>query len=490
MWSIERLLLWGGNGEAQFFGNMENRPVSGFSINTQTLQTGEIFIALQGTKRDGHDFVEQAFYKGAGGAMVSHAWFAGQKNKGQTNLFDPNFMIVVDDPLVGLQSLAKWHRSRFQCPIIGITGSNGKTTTKEMLAKILARRGAILKTEGNLNNHIGLPLTLLRLKEEGPGPGGDQAAVLEMGISRPGDMRLLCDIAKPTMGIITNIGTAHLQFLGNIEGVSAEKKVLFNEIAPRGIVIINQDDPHLSQWEGAFSEKWTYAIHNDADVTATDIEQHGNGVTFTLALNRNQKGGGGKMKVGLSLLGEHQVYNALAASSSALALGYEFDEIRSALHGFSPMPLRGEIIEWNGATILLDAYNANPASMKAAIQTLAVVVAIAGATARAGQRKVAILGDMLELGNAAKAAHKEIGRKVAQSGIHRLIAVGKFSEVMAFGAIGEGMQKEAVSAYTDLASVDLAHEIKGGDFVLIKGSRGMGMERLLDSLYREKVAVH
>jgi UDP-N-acetylmuramoyl-tripeptide--D-alanyl-D-alanine ligase len=481
--------MWGKNKEAEFYGDLSDRAISGFSISTKTLQPGEIFIALQGTRQDGHDFVQDAFYKWATGAMVSRSWFTRHQNKRQKNIFDSNFMIVVDDPLTSLQSLAKWHRSTFQCPIIGITGSNGKTTTKEMLAKILGMRGPVLKTEGNLNNQIGLPLTLLRLKKE------HQAAVLEMGISRPCDMRLLCDIAKPTMGIITNIGAAHLEFLGNMQGVADEKTVLFEALPPNGITIINQDDPYLSPWEDTrlghdtLSEKWTYAIVNDADLIATEIVSNRNGIAFTLALNRNQKGGGGKMKVGLSLLGEHQVYNALAASAGALALGYEFDEIRSALQDISPMPLRGEIIEWNGATILLDAYNANPASMQAALLTLAGVAPFAD-TASAGHRKVAILGDMLELGNAAKSAHKELGRKVAQNRIDRLIAVGQFCEIVACGALGKGMQKQAITTFKNLESLDLAHEIQSGDVVLIKGSRGMGMERLLNARGRDKVAAY
>ncbi|MBI3358671.1 MAG: UDP-N-acetylmuramoyl-tripeptide--D-alanyl-D-alanine ligase [Nitrospirae bacterium] len=469
MWSVDRLLEWGKGGNAQIDGNPGNRPIVGFSINTQTLQPDEIFIALKGTKQDGHHFVEEAFRKGAAGAMVARSWFASRQNLSQS-ASRSHFMIVVDDPLVGLQALAKWHRQSFECPLIGITGSNGKTTTKEMLANILARRGPILKTEGNLNNHIGLPLTLLRLGK------GDQAVVLEMGISRPGDMRLLCEIAKPTVGIITNIGPAHLEFLSNAEGVAAEKGVLFETMASGGIAIINKDDPYLSQWEGTLSEKWTYSIGGDADATASEIEQYGNGIAFTLTLNRNHKGGGGKMKVVLSLLGEHQVYNALAASAAALALGYEFDEIRSALREIRPIPLRGEMIAWNGATILLDAYNANPASMKAGIQTLAGYVTLAEQ-----RRKVAILGDMLELGNAAKSAHRDLGRKVAQHRIDRLITVGKFSAVVAQAAEEEGMGKETISAYENLKSVDLAHEIQKGDIVLIKGSRGMRMERLLDS---------
>ncbi len=465
IWTIENIRDWAQGARAEIRGTLSDCVIGGFSINTKTIQPGDIFIALKGEKHDGHAFIDDAFQKGAAGAMVSHAGFESLSGLAKSRL-----LIVVEDPLTGLQSLAAWHRQSFHGSLIGVTGTNGKTTTKEILAKILGTRGSVLKTEGNFNNQIGLPLSLLRLGKE------DRAAVLEMGVSRPGDMRLLCDIAKPTAAIITNIGSAHLEFLKNVEGVAAEKGVLFESLASDGIAIINRDDSYLSAWEERIPNRWTYSIERDADITASDIEQLGSETAFTLVLNRNQAGGGGKMRVVLPLIGRHQVYNALAASALAIALGYEFDEIRAALSEVRPVSLRGEVISYQGATVLLDAYNANPASMQSGLQTLA---AYSPPKNGVGHRKVALLGDMLELGESSKAAHRETGRTVARNHIDRLITVGNFSEAMAEGAIEGGMEKEAVSVFKTLEAIDLAHEIQKGDIVLIKGSRGMGMERLI-----------
>jgi UDP-N-acetylmuramoyl-tripeptide--D-alanyl-D-alanine ligase len=393
-------------------------------------------------------------------------------------------LIVVEDPLAGLQSLARWRRSGFAGPLVGITGSNGKTTTKEMLAKILERRGPVLKSQGNFNNAIGLPLSLLRLSDT------DQMAVLEMGISQPGEMRVLTEIAKPTVGIITNIGASHLEFLKTLDGVAAEKQVLFESIPPQGAVMINRDDPYLASWKGSASQ-WTYAIDRDADLIATDIQSDIQGTTFTLQLRRGS-GGGGKQRIILSLFGRHHVYNAMAASAAALSLGYEFSDIREGLRLVRPLSLRGEIIEAGGATIFLDVYNANPGSVKGALETLASLVRPGGNAAPlpVSGRKVALLGDMLELGEATESAHQEVGRMAAQYRIDRLIAVGKFSAWVAQGARKEGMAKEAISTYETLDQIDLAREVRSGDWVLIKGSRGMKMERLLDRFSPEQGVAH
>ncbi len=486
MWTLDQIVKWAREGKIADIHGVGAVPIRGFSIDTRTLQAGDVFIALPGTQCDGHAFIEEALWRGASGVLVSRAWFLSAALG--PDLLARHFFIGVDDTLNGLQSLARWHRSQFSGPVVGITGSNGKTTTKEMLASILARRGPVLKSEGNLNNHIGLPLSLLRLDLS------DRAAVVEMGISRPGEMGPLCDMANPTVGVITNIGRAHLEFLGDLKGVAMEKQVLFDAIGPDGAVVINRDDIHLAQWEGQARERWTYAIENDADLTATDIEHHANGTTFTLQLHRHDGGGGGKQKIVLNLLGRHQVYNAMAASAAALALGYEFHEIREGLRHVRSPAMRGEVIEVGGASVYLDAYNANPESNRIALQVLSaswaterrapVTVAWTGEERRKEKkgpgRKVAVLGDMLELGETARGAHLELGRRVAQHRVDRLIAVGHWSALIAEGAREGGMAKEAISAYETLSEIDLRNEIQKGDIVLIKGSRGMKMERVLD----------
>lgn len=456
------------------FHNTESGVIGGFSIDSRTIRSNEIFVALQGPRFDGHDFIDAIFQRGAAGAVVSRAVFQ-LRQKEWASFYRHHFFILVDDPLTALQSMAIWHRNRFQVPLVGVTGSNGKTTTKEMAAAILNRRGPVLKNEGNFNNQIGLPLSLLRLRAE------HQAAVLEMGISGKGEMKRLCEIARPTAGLITNVGPAHLEFLGDLAGVAKEKGALFEAIQTGGTGVINRDDPYLQPWEDRLSDRWTFGLHPSADVTASRIEQRAAETRFLLHLNRKGKEAA---EIALPILGRHQVYNALAAAAVASALGLGLSEIREGLQEFRPMALRTEILKIRGAHILLDAYNANPASMKAALQMLASYEPEGGKKSR---RKIALLGDMLELGNTAETAHLEIGRWAAQMGVDLLMAVGAWAEKIAEGARREGMPAGAVFVHPDLESAQkfLQEQMQEGDSLLIKGSRGMKMERVLAGLGAE-----
>jgi UDP-N-acetylmuramoyl-tripeptide--D-alanyl-D-alanine ligase len=452
------------------FHNTESGVIGGFSIDSRTIRPSELFVALQGPRFDGHDFIDPIFQRGAAGAVVSRAVFQ-LRQKAWAPFYRHHFFILVEDPLTALQSMAIWHRDRFQVPLVGVTGSNGKTTTKEMAASILSRRGPVLKNEGNFNNHIGLPLSLLRLRPE------HQAAVLEMGISQKGEMKRLCEIARPTVGLVTNVGPAHLEFLGDLAGVAKEKTTLFEAIQPGGIGVINLDDPYLEPWERKLANRWTFGLDSDADVTASGIEQKAKETRFTLHLNRN----GENARMVLPILGHHQVYNALAAAAVASALGLGLNEIREGLEQFRPVALRTEILKIRGADVLLDAYNANPASMKAALQMLASYGPEGGSRSR---RKIALLGDMLELGDSAEGAHLEIGKWAAQMGVDLLMAVGAWAESVAEGARGEGMPAGAIFVHPDLESAQkfLQEEMREGDCLLIKGSRGMKMERVLAGL--------
>ncbi len=471
VWSVEEITI-GSGGERRGNASVE---VTGVSIDTRTLRPGDLFVAVKGPRFDGHDFVAQALEQGASGAIVSRPEFQAREGAWRP-LLDRHFLILVDDPLTALQALATWHRMRFDVPLIGVTGSNGKTTTKEMIAAILSRRGPVLKTEGNLNNHLGLPLSLLRLD------ASHRAAVLEIGISLKGEMRRLCEIARPTVGLITNIGPAHLEFLGSIEGVAEEKGSLFEAVRPDGTAIINLNDPHLAPWEKRLSNslenkaaarKWTFALDAPADVTATEIRPEGAEIGFLLTLRRTGEAG----RIHLATSGRHQVANALGAAAVACALGYRLEEICEGLAAFRPVALRAEVLEAEGKTILLDAYNANPASMKAAIEMLAAFPRREGGSSR----KIALLGDMLELGTFSEAAHRGIGEAAAQNGIDLLIAVGRWAGAMAEGARQAGMAGERISAYADLPSLQKAFlsSVRKGDVLLIKGSRGMRMETVL-----------
>ncbi len=447
--------------------------ISGVSIDTRTIHPGDLFVAIQGPRFDGHDFVASALAQGASGAVVSRAEFQVREETWRS-LLDRHFLILVEDPLAALQALATWHRMRFDLPLIGVTGSNGKTTTKEMIAAILSRRGPVLKTEGNLNNHLGLPLSLLRLDAR------HRAAVLEIGISLKGEMRRLCEIARPTVGLITNIGPAHLEFLGSLEGVAEEKGSLFEAVRPDGAAVINLNDPHLAPWEQRLSRKWTFALDSPADVTATEIRPEPAGISFLLTLRRTGEAG----RIHLATTGRHQVANALGAAAVACALGYRLEEIREGLAAFRPVALRAEVLEADGKTILLDAYNANPASMTAALEMLAAFPR----REEVAFRKIALLGDMLELGMHSESAHRGIGAAAAQNGIDLLVAVGRWAGAVAEGARQAGMPGEKVAAYADLSSLqkEFLTYVRKGDVLLIKGSRGMRMETVLPWLGIER----
>lgn len=445
--------------------------VGGFSIDSRTIRPGELFVALHGPRFDGHDFVDAALQRGAAGAVVARREFQARRGR-WASLSDRALFVLVDDPLAALQSMASWHRERFRPPLIGVTGSNGKSTTKEMIASILAGRGPVLKNEGNLNNHIGLPLSLLRLGKE------HHAAVVEIGISQKGEMKRLCEMARPTVGVVTNVGPAHLEFLGDLAGVAEEKGKMFESVRNGGIAVINRDDPYLQPWEERLGDKWTFGLNAPADVTAGDLSQESGRIRFMLRIDRR---GGERAEITLSTFGVHQVYNALAAAAASAALGFGLNEIREGLAQFRPMALRSELLEAKGVHILLDAYNANPASMKASLEMLASYRPAGGG----GEgRKIALLGDMLELGAAAAPAHFEIGRRAAEVGIDLLIVTGDWAEKTAEGARRGGMTAEAVSIHPDLESVRgfLREKIKTGDCILIKGSRGMKMERALAGL--------
>jgi len=429
---------------------------SGVSIDSRGVVPGVLFFALAGARCDGHDFVEAALRQGAAGAVVSRAAYPSRAAAWRS-CCARHFLIQTDDPLAALQRMATWHRRRFSIPVIGVTGSNGKTTTKDMIAAILNRRGPAAATRGNFNNHIGLPLSLLSITP------AHHAAVLEIGISKPGEMKPLCEMATPTVGLVTNVGPAHLAFLASVEGVAREKGALL-EMADTAVV--NLDDPHLRPWAARLSQTWTYSENGPADVTASGVRPTPEGMAFLLHA-RGKEGG----EVGLATFGRHQRCNALAAAASALAAGCTLDAVCEGLAAYRPAAMRMEWREVGGVRVLLDAYNANPASMKAALGALAECATHG--------RKIAFLGDMLELGTDTPALHFDVGAFAAQCGLHRLLAVGVWAGDVVDGARKAGLSDAAGYATLAEAQTALWAGVRPGDLLLIKGSRGMKMETVL-----------
>ncbi len=429
---------------------------SGVSTDSRSIKSGELFVPLSGERFDGHDFIAQAAGLGAAGALV-------EKGK---DVHQPDMTLIeVPDTLRALQDLAHSVRvARMSMPLVGVTGTNGKTTTKEMLASILSLRGPVLKTDGNLNNHIGVPLTLLKLKDE------HWAAVVEMGMSAPGEIARLAAIAVPETGVITNIGPAHLDVLGDLEGVAKAKSELIASLPPEGTAILNADDPHLKALPSQFKGKTvSFGLGSGATVSASDIAENAGEVLFRLKLP------GVSAVIKLNFIGSHNVYNALAAASAAYALGMTIDEIKEGLSSCRPakMRMQEEIID--GVRVINDAYNANPASMAAAISALA---------AMKGGRKFAILGEMLELGQQASRSHFDTGRLAGASGVHMLVLVGEHAPDAAQGAIEAGMPEENIFIAPEpgKAAEIAADFLKAGDAVLVKGSRGSRMELAVEKL--------
>lgn len=434
----------------------------GISTDTRTLRAGNLFIALPGENFDGHDCLAAAAAKGAAGLLIRTDRL---ENLAAGTGGVP--AIGVPDTLRGLGAIAHAWRMRFAIPLVAITGSSGKTTTKEMIAAIAARSRHILKTEGNLNNLIGLPQTLLGLNE------GHDLAIVEMGTNTPGEIVRLAAIAAPDIGLITNIGPAHLEGLGSIEAVREEKGALFGVMAGRGTALINADDPHIAviaeRWQG---KRVTFGLATDAEVTARRIEPAGaGGVRFTLVID------GIGIPVRLPACGTHNVRNALAAAAASGALGFDRQAIAEGLAAFRPVPGRMEVRRLaNGAYLVIDAYNANPASMREALLTLQGLKGAGSA--------VAILGDMLELGGEAHELHKGVGAILAQTGVDRLFLKGTLSRSTAAGALQKGFPEERIAFFNEPEEViaSLRTQLKKDDWILIKGSRKMKMEAVAEAV--------
>jgi UDP-N-acetylmuramoyl-tripeptide--D-alanyl-D-alanine ligase len=433
-------------------------PLAGVSTDSRSIRPGELFFALRGERFDGHYFVAEALQRGGRGAVVD------QQGHG---IADETIAIIqVADTLQALGNLANLWRRKHPIPLIAVVGSNGKTTTKEMVAGILERKDTVLKNPGNLNNLIGLPLSLLRMNAK------DRMAVLEMGMNRTGEIRRLTQIAEPDVGILTNIGPVHLEGLGSIDGVMKAKGELLEGMGSHGRLIYNADDPRVVELSTGFrGAKTSFGIKNPADWRGTDLfTREDGGVSFRLT------GPFGGIAIALRLIGGHQVYNALAAATATSHLGIEIAVIKEGLEAFQPLPMRMELITLGkGIKIINDAYNANPPSMESALRTLAEVTE---------GRKIAVIGDMWELGEFAQQAHQELGRQVKEYGVDLLFLLGQFASQVAHGAQEAGMPSEAIYIGEDQHAVSfrLARTLQKGDWVLVKGSRIMIMDKIITEL--------
>jgi len=420
--------------------------------DSRQVQPGDLFVALRGEQEDGHAFVQEAAARGAAGVVVQQA---------PETLADGVAAYVVPDTLAALQRLAAARRERIPVEVIGVTGSVGKTTTKEITAAVLGVRYRVLKNEANYNNEIGLPLTLLNLEPE------HERAVLEMGMYAPGEIRHLCQIARPRVGIVTNVGPSHLERMGSLEAITDAKAELVESLPPDGTAILNGDDPRVAAMASRTSARaLLYGTSPACDVRGLETEGRGlEGIAFTLEC------GGRRIRIQTHLPGRHLLHNALAAAGAGLVEGLALDEAASALAKVE-VPLRLSVHRARcGATILDDTYNASPSSMMAALDLLAELPG----------RRIAVLGDMRELGTLEEQGHRSVGERAAE--VAELIyAVGDLGRLTGEAARQAGHDGVSFWDSKDEAAQDLRQRLAPGDAVLLKASRAMALETVLPLL--------
>ncbi|MGQ9558849.1 MAG: UDP-N-acetylmuramoyl-tripeptide--D-alanyl-D-alanine ligase [Desulfurispora sp.] len=429
-------------------------PCTGVSTDSRRVAPGQAFFALAGQNFDGHQFAGQAREKGAALLVLARP---------VPGLPDDSVVLLVPGVLAALQALARARRERWNRPLVAVTGSTGKTSTKDLLAAALAGRGRVLKTSGNYNNELGVPLTLLQLAPE------HDMAVLEMAMRGRGEIAALCRVARPDAGIITNAGQAHIERLGSPQAVARAKAELLEHIPEKGFALVHGDSPHLPELAGLCPGRvYFFGQSPHCHFRLLHWQSAEEGSRFTLTTPQ------GEQSYSIPLPGLHQVVNALAAVAVAGLLGLSPEEIQAGLARASLSAMRQEIVEKSGIKFINDAYNANPASMRAALEALPLY--------SGGRRRVAVLGDMLELGAFSEAAHREIGRLAAQCGLDRLVAVGQAVAHLAEAAVQAGLPAARVVHFPSLeaACAHLTGLLKAGDCVLLKGSRGMRLERVLE----------
>jgi len=442
-------------------GECELKDVAqGYSIDSRTVRPGELFFAVKGDRFDGHDFVHQALERGAVSAVVRKDQLARYAVK--------TCLLAVDDTLIALQTLATAVRRLWGNPAIGITGSVGKTTTKDAVAHLLSIRYNVHSSKGNFNNHFGLPLGLLKLEPE------HEVAVVEMGMSHAGEIAALCRIALPNEGIVTTVAPVHLEFFDSLAGIARAKYELIQSLPNGGTAILNDDDEYVSQFGRDFKGKVVmFGLKPTADVRAESIELLGpQGVRFDLVTD------GDRQRVHSPLLGRHNIYNVLAAAAVAVQHKITLPEVAEALPSLAAADKRGQVVQLDNITVINDCYNSSPKALMAAVETLSAIP---------GKRHIVVAGEMLELGATGEQLHRECGRYIAGKKPDFLLGVRGLAEAMVDEAKKAGQRADFV-ATPEEAGDWLASEAQDGDVVLLKASRGVKLEKALDR-WKEKRGV-
>lgn len=431
------------NGEAE---------ISGICIDSRLCEEGLLYIAIHGENFDGHNFTASALENGATAAMIHH------------DVDCEGLFIRVDDTREAFLRLANWFRSTFDIPVVGLTGSVGKTTTKEMTWAVLSEKYNTIKTEGNLNNDIGLPRTLMRFEEE------TQAAVIEMGMSNKGEISVLSKTAEPTIAIISNIGVSHMESLGSRENICAAKLEILDGLREGCPILLNGDDPYLASAKIEGHPVIYYGINDKfCDFRATDVRQDDDTTSFVI-----NYGEGETQNVTIPTIGIHNVYNAVAAFATGLQLGVTPEQAAEGLKKYQPSGMRQRVKIVNSIRFIEDCYNASPDSQQAALRMLSTVQA---------KRKIAVLGDMLELGAISEEAHKNAGLLAARNRIDVLMTYGELSQATAERALECGVP--VVKSFLDKTELadTLVSFLQEGDAVLFKASRGMALEDVINNIY-------
>jgi UDP-N-acetylmuramoyl-tripeptide--D-alanyl-D-alanine ligase len=424
-----------------------------YSIDSRTIGRGQLFFAVKGERLDGHDFVASALEKGAVGAVVRKDQLHRYASHAQ--------LLAAEDTLAALQTLATAVRKLWGKPLVGVTGSAGKTTTKEAIAHVLATRFRVLKSEGNFNNHFGLPLMLLKLEPE------HDVAVIEMGMSHAGEIRALAKIAQPEIGVVTNVAPVHLQFFESIAGIARAKYELIESLPANGTAVLNADDEYVSQFGRDFRGKVVlYGTLPASTVRAENIQPKGaDGSEFDVVI------GNSRAPVQLPLVGLHNVLNALAAVAVGIERGLKLAEAAEALATLAPPDKRGQVVQLGNITVINDCYNSNPKALDAMVDALVAMPA---------RRRIVVAGEMLELGAAGEELHRQAGRHMAEKKVDALLGVRGLAQAMIESAAGAGVRAEFV--YTPEAAGEwLARETRDGDVVLLKASRGVKLEKALET---------